>query len=129
MFRVRYRTGPGTRANLPADTVTSLINPLDQTQRELASMLQAVTNPLPITSGVDPEPHEVIAQLAPEAFRALTFRAVRPEDYAEIAERLPWVQRAGARFRWTGSWLSMFVTADPLGAFSSALSGAPSSKT
>jgi len=59
----------------------------------------------------------VVKQLAPEAFRAVTFRAVRPEDYAEIAERLPWVQRAGARFRWTGSWLSTFVTADPVGAF------------
>ena len=80
-------------------------------------MLDAVTNPLPITSGVDPEDAAVIKQTAPEAFRALTFRAVRPEDYAEIAERLPWVQRAGARFRWTGSWLSAFVTADPLGSF------------
>ena len=28
----------------------------------------------------------------------MTFRAVRPEDYAEAAERLPWVQRAGAAF-------------------------------
>jgi hypothetical protein len=27
------------------------------------------------------------------------------------------VQRAGARFRWTGSWLSAFVTADPLDSF------------
>ncbi len=38
-----------------------------------------------------------IRQLAPEAFRALTYRAVRPEDYAEAAERLDWVQRAAAR--------------------------------
>ena len=44
--------------------------------------------------------------VAPEAFRAVTYRAVRPEDYAEAAERLPWVQRAGATFRWTGSWLT-----------------------
>jgi hypothetical protein len=117
VFRVRYRTGPGTRANLPADTVVNLRNPEDETQDDLASVLDAVTNPLPITSGVDPEDAGVIKQLAPEAFRAITFRAVRPEDYAEIAERLPWVQRAGARFRWTGSWLSAFVTADPLGAF------------
>jgi hypothetical protein len=117
VFRVRYRTGPGTKANLPADTVVNLKNPEDKTQADLASVLAAVTNPLPITSGVDPEDPAVIKQLAPEAFRAITFRAVRPEDYAEIAERLPWVQRAGARFRWTGSWLSAFVTADPLGSF------------
>jgi hypothetical protein len=117
VFRVRYRTGPGTKANLPADTVVNLRNPQDETQADLASVLDAVTNPLPITGGVDPETPETIKQLAPEAFRAITFRAVRPEDYAEIAERLPWVQRAGARFRWTGSWLSAFVTADPLGTF------------
>ena len=117
VFRVRYRTGPGTRANLPADTVVNLRNPEDETQADLASVLDAVTNPLPITSGVDPEDAAVIKQIVPEAFRAITFRAVRPEDYAEIAERLPWVQRAGARFCWTGSWLSAFVTADPLGSF------------
>jgi hypothetical protein len=117
VFRVRYRAGPGTRANLPADTVVNLRNPRDETQTDLADVLDAVTNPLPITSGVDPEDAAVIKQLAPEAFRVITFRAVRPEDYAEIAERLPWVQRAGARLRWTGSWLSAFVTVDPLGSF------------
>jgi len=116
-FRVRYRTGPGSRANLPADTVTNLTNPADPSEHDLADVLGAVTNPLPITTGVDPEEPEPIKQLAPEAFRAVTFRAVRPEDYAEIAERLPGVQRAGARFRWTGSWLSTFVTADPLDSF------------
>jgi hypothetical protein len=117
VFRVRYRTGPGTKANLPADTVVNLRNPQDETQADLAAVLDAVTNPLPITNGIDPEDAAVIKQIAPEAFRVVTFRAVRPEDYTEIAERLPWVQRAGARFRWTGSWLNTFVTADPLGAF------------
>ena len=117
VFRARYRTGPGSAANLPADTIVNLADPNDATQADLLSVADAVTNPLAINSGIDPEAAEVIKQIAPEAFRALTFRAVRPEDYAEIAERLPWVQRAGARFRWTGSWLSSFVTADPRGAF------------
>jgi hypothetical protein len=117
VFQVRYRTGPGTKANLPADTIVNLTNPVNEAENDLAGVLAAVTNPLPIASGVDPEDAEAIKQLAPEAFRAVTFRAVRPEDYAEIAERLPFVQRAGASFRWTGSWLSAFVTADPLGSF------------
>jgi predicted phage baseplate assembly protein len=95
----------------------NLTNPVNEAETDLAGVLDAVTNPLPIASGVDPEDAEAIKQLAPEAFRAVTFRAVRPEDYAEIAERLPFVQRAGASFRWTGSWLSAFVTADPLGSF------------
>jgi hypothetical protein len=117
VFQVRYRTGPGSRANLPADTIVNLSNPAKPAQADLAGVLDAVTNPLAVTGGIDPEDADVIRQLAPEAFRAITFRAVRPEDYAEIAERLPGVQRAGARFRWTGSWLSVFVTADPLGSF------------
>ncbi len=117
VFQVRYRTGPGTKANLPADTIVNLTNPVNDAETDLAGVLDAVTNPLPIASGVDPENAEAIKQLAPEAFRAVTFRAVRPEDYAEIAERLLFVQRAGASFRWTGSWLSAFVTADPLGSF------------
>jgi hypothetical protein len=73
---------------------------------------------VPAISGADPETPEQVRQLAPEAFRYLTFRAVRPEDYAEAVARLPWVQRAGADFRWTGSWLTAFATPDPEGAFS-----------
>jgi predicted phage baseplate assembly protein len=78
----------------------------------------SLTNPLPVTGGEDSELPEEIRQLAPEAYRAITYRAVRPEDYGEAAERLPWVQRAGATRRWTGSWLTTFVTADPRGAVS-----------
>ena len=45
---------------------------------------------------------------------ALVRRAVRDEDYREH-RRAParWVQRAGAVSRWTGSWLTTFVTPDP----------------
>lgn len=132
VFRVLYRTGSGTKANLPSDTITEIINPANETiSFTLANSINddvfdlnrnnpeitAVNNPFAIINGAAPEAAEVVKQLAPEAFRALTFRAVRPEDYAEIAERLPWVQRAGARNRYTGSWLSTFVTADPLNAF------------
>jgi hypothetical protein len=45
----------------------------------------------------------------------LQYRAVRPEDYEKAAETLPWVQRAGTTFRWTGSWLTVFTTVDPKG--------------
>ena len=36
-------------------------------------------------------------------------------DYAEVAERHGAVQRAAATFRWTGSWHTVFVTADRVG--------------
>ena len=107
--------------NLPADSVTLLSDPNPAPGAPPAVTLEAlaeeVTNPFAIVTGVDPEDAEVIRQLAPEAYQALTFRAVRDEDYREIAERLPWVQRAGATARWTGSWLTELVTADPLGSF------------
>src|SRR6185369_16629914 len=40
-----------------------------------------------------------------------------PEDYGAQAEKLDFVQRAFGRFRWTGSWLSAWVAADPIGSF------------
>ncbi len=108
VFEAQYRVGEGTASNVAADTVT-LFDPS-------AAFVEAVTNPLAVTSGEAPEPLDTVRQLAPEAFRAVTYRAVRAEDYAEAAERLPWVQRAGSSFRWTGSWLSVFTTPDPVGA-------------
>lgn len=106
IFQVTYRLGRGSRDNVAADTLTQCVLPF----------VKSVTNPLPATNGIDAEKPEQVRQLAPQAFRAVTFRAVRPEDYAEAAERLKWVQRAGAAFRWTGSWLAAYVTPDPKGA-------------
>jgi predicted phage baseplate assembly protein len=105
IFQVTYRLGGGRGGNQPPDSITFFDPAL--------AFVEAVTNPLPSEGGVDPETPAEVRQMAPEAFRYITFRAVRPEDYAEAAERLPWVQRAGAAFRWTGSWLSAFVTPDP----------------
>ncbi|MDO6416123.1 baseplate J/gp47 family protein [Sphingomonas sp. BIUV-7] len=118
LFRITYRTGPGRRANLPADSITLLAAPPGAPQGAVAATeaaLVAVSNPLPVTGGRDPEDMELARRIIPEAFRALVWRAVLDQDYREIAERLPWVQRAGAVTRWTGSWLTTFVTPDPLG--------------
>jgi predicted phage baseplate assembly protein len=51
---------------------------------------------------------------APEAY-LVQERAVTQEDYAEVSERMRGVQRAAASFRWTGSWHTVFVTADRAG--------------
>ena len=66
---------------------------------------------------VDPESAAQIKQLTPQAYQQERFFAVQPDDYGEQAERLDFVQRAQGTPRWTGSWLSMFVAADPFGAF------------
>jgi len=60
---------------------------------------------------VEPEDVEAARRDAPEAFRTQE-RAVTPADYAVAAERSGEVQRAAATFRWTGSWHTVFVTAD-----------------
>ena len=54
------------------------------------------------------------AAMRPQAFRTQE-RAVTAADYAAAAERRPEVQRAAATFRWTGSWHTVFVTADRVG--------------
>ncbi len=104
VFRVRYRLGGSRRSNVAAHTLTNISPAIAGVK---------VTNPLPSTGGMDPETPSELRQLSSDAFRAITYRAVRPEDYAEAAERLPWVQKAGSVFRWTGSWLTAFVTPDP----------------
>jgi hypothetical protein len=111
IFQATYRVGNGKRFNAPAGSIVKW----DTTDPQLANVV-AIVNPLATAGGVDPESAADVKKLAPDAFRAVTYRAVRPEDYAEAAERLPWVQRAGCAFRWTGSWLTAFVTPDPLGA-------------
>jgi len=115
-FRATYLVGNGRRANLPAGAVTRFDQADGAADLAVKQLVAAVENPLPIEDGIDPETPTEIRQLAPDAFRAVTYRAVRPEDYAEAVERLPWVQRAGCTFRWTGSWLTAFATPDPRGA-------------
>ena len=102
--------GNGSRGNVGPDSLVVF------DKAALGALVTEITNPLPTAGGVDPEPLDDVRRFAPDAFRAVTYRAVRPEDYAEAAERLDWVQRAGASFRWTGSWLTAFTTPDPRGA-------------
>jgi uncharacterized phage protein gp47/JayE len=107
VFAVTYRAGGGSTGNVPADSITRIEVP--------TGLLISVNNPFPATGGAEPEPALAVRRLAPQAFRAQQFRAVIAKDYEAAAETLPWVQRAGTVFRWTGSWLTVFTTADPIG--------------
>jgi predicted phage baseplate assembly protein len=81
-----------------------------------AARVLAVRNPLAAAGGIEPEDIEAARRDAPQAFRTQE-RAVTAADYAAAAERSGEVQRAAATFRWTGSWHTVFVTADrPRGA-------------
>jgi predicted phage baseplate assembly protein len=75
-----------------------------------------ICNPLPAAGGVDPETAEQVRRDAPSAFMVQE-GAVTAADYEDVAARSGRVQRAAATFRWTGSWHTVFVTADrPSGA-------------
>jgi baseplate J-like protein len=108
VFSTTYRVGAGAAGNVAADSITR-VDPAG------SALVLAVTNPFAAEGGADEEPDQTIRRLAPQAFRAVQFRAVRPEDYRAALETLAWVERAGATFRWTGSWLTVFATADPKG--------------
>lgn len=105
-FEATYRIGNGARGNVGAEAIVHIIS------HEPAII--AVRNPMPAHGGVDPESIEHVRQSAPFAFRTQE-RAVTPDDYAAVSERHPQVQRAAATFRWTGSWRTVFVTADRIG--------------
>ena len=113
-FKARYRLGNGARSNVAADTIR-FADPTGELSFADVGLgfIKRAWNPLPVSGGVDPETADEVRRDAPEAFRVRTYRAVRPEDYDEAAQRLPWIQRAGTSFRWTGSWLTAFTAADP----------------
>lgn len=108
LFQVTYRVGNGAAGNLAAGAITGF-NPAT------APNVQSVTNPFAATGGADEESDLMVQRLAPQAFAANRFNAVLASDYAAAAQTLPWVERAGTVFRWTGSWLTVFTTADPEG--------------
>jgi hypothetical protein len=105
-FEASYRVGNGTAGNIGAGAIAHAATS--------APGIVRVTNPIPAAGGADPEPAEAIRRDAPEAY-LIQERAVTQDDYAEVSERLAGVQRAKATFRWTGSWHTVFVTADRAG--------------
>ena len=106
VYSVQYRIGLGAAGNVAPGAIRN-IDP------SAAVYLASVRNPFVVTNGSDAETAQHIQRMAPQAFRAEQFRAVRAEDYEQAAESLPWVLKAGTSFRWTGSWLTVFTTVDP----------------
>jgi hypothetical protein len=105
-FRADYRIGNGGSGNVGLESIAHIVSGDNRLLR--------VSNPMPAQGGVDPETAGQIRRDAPEAFRKQE-RAVTAEDYAEVSEGHQDVQQAAATFRWTGSWHSVFITADRKG--------------
>lgn len=112
---IEYRIGNGAIGNVQADTLTVAY-------AGFPPSVTTVRNPLPAVGGTDPEQIVDAQRDAPQAFRAVQYRAVTADDYAAAAALVPGVASAAAMFRWTGSWLTVFVAVKPLG--SETLTGA-----
>jgi len=122
VFDVEYRIGLGSAGNVAPDAITTV-------SASATAYLSSVRNPFVVTNGADQESALHIQRMAPQAFRAVQYRAVRPEDYQAAAESLPWVLKAGTSFRWTGSWLTVFTTVDPEAAGTSGASATLTQQT
>ena len=101
-----YRTGLGAGGNVGPGSLRQVLTDL--------TGIVAVSNPLAAFGGADPEDADEARRFAPVAFQEQR-RAVTAEDYGRVATEHPAVQRAAATRRWTGSWYTMFVTADRRG--------------
>ncbi len=106
-FVADYRYGNGAAGNVGQEAIAHVVSATN-------GVFTTVRNPMAAAGGVEPEDIEVVRRDAPQAFRTQE-RAVTEADYAAAAERRPDVQRAAAKFRWTGSWHTVFVTPDRYG--------------
>jgi hypothetical protein len=106
-FSARSRIGNGVAGNLGAAALAHVVS-------TDSGAFVTIANPLPAFGGAEPEDVEAARRDAPQAFRTQQ-RAVTADDYALASEQRAEVQRAAATFRWTGSWHTVFVTADRVG--------------
>jgi len=104
-FTASYRIGNGTAGNVGAGTLINCSDP----------SISKCTNPLAAVGGTDPETADQIRRRAPQAFMTQE-RAVNMADYERVAEMNAQVDKAVATLRWTGSWYTVFITAEPKGA-------------
>ena len=104
VFTATYRIGNGTAGNVGAESLVYLAT--------ADARIAACINPMPATGGADMETNDQIRRRAPQAFMTQE-RAVTMTDYQDVAEENPLVEDAFARLRWTGSWYTVFIAAEP----------------
>jgi hypothetical protein len=102
-FTASYRIGNGTTGNVGAESLVFFAGD---------PRIQSCTNPLPASGGFDPETSDQIRRRAPQAFLTQE-RAITMSDYATVTEANSQVEDAAAVLRWTGSWYTVFITAEP----------------
>lgn len=98
-----YRTGNGKAGNVGEGTINAIV--FD------GSGISKIRNPLAALGGTEAETMEEVRQFAPRAFRTQQ-RAVTAADYVEKTELHAEVQKAAAKFYWTGSWYTVYIIID-----------------
>jgi hypothetical protein len=104
VFTATYRAGNGTAGNVGAESLTNFAAG--------DGRITGCTNPMPASGGADPETNAQIQRRAPQAFLTQQ-RAITMPDYVTAAESNPLVANAVASQRWTGSWYTVFIAAEP----------------
>ncbi len=113
-FTASYQTGNGSAGNIGQDVLGQavFIAPSPPALPFPAQRISGVRNPLPVTSGVDPESIDHVRKVAPFSIQQQK-RCVTEDDYGTQAAALPDVSQARGTLRWTGSWYTAFVSVDP----------------
>ena len=104
-FAAFYRIGNGTAGNVGAESLIYLA---------ADPRIVSSTNPIAASGGVDPETNAQIQVRAPQAFLTQE-RAITMADYVAVTEQNSQVEDAAASLRWTGSWYTVFIAAEPQG--------------
>lgn len=104
-----YRVGNGSAGNVGSNCLVNVSASIAATPNILGC-----TNPLAAAGGTDPETNAQICRRAPVAFLTQE-RAITMQDYANVAESNSQIEDAAAQTRWTGSWFTVFVAAEPQG--------------
>lgn len=105
IIKVSYRVGGGTRGNVAAGAIDTIVDPV------LIGL--SVTNPAAATGGTDVESIDSIRKNAAGAFRSRK-RAVTLDDYTSLALALPYVSKARTVGN-NGSSVTVYVTPVPDG--------------
>ncbi len=106
--------GAGALAHVVTPTAAELVDPDPSAPLLPFADIVSVHQPLAALYAADPQTIDEVRALAPEEFRAETFRAVVEADYEAAALKQSGVAAAKATFRWTGSWLTAFVAVHPV---------------
>jgi hypothetical protein len=106
-FHAIYRVGNGSAGNVGANCLINCSAPV-----AAKTNILNCTNPIAASGGIDPETAAQIRRGAPQAFNTQE-RAVTMQDYINAVELNTQIEDAAAQSRWTGSWYTVFIAAEP----------------